>query len=158
MKITKHNASILQIEAFNKNIVFFAIIMLVFSLWRMIYLIANSESDFQQFISPIVCGLLSFFAGNAFSEKTTFQFIKEQRLIKWHRKKIIGKAQEGEIPFDAIEDIKLGITDLGHRAKKYRIEIQTSNSLLPISNVYSIAKKEEYSEIIKQINEYIHGS
>ncbi len=154
MKITVENEKTLQIEEHNIFTVLFAFILVVFFITKLVSFIFYHESSLRQYIGVILGLLVSFGAGNAFSEKITFQFNQYEKAVRWSKKKAIGSGQSGIIPFGDIIKVNLGTLYMGQDAK-YRIELVCRNQTIPVSAVYELGKKVEHEQMIKKIVEFI---
>lgn len=154
MKITVDNESTLQIEEQNTIVVMFALVLFASFIFRLGYLLFQYESNTREYIGVIIGLAVSFFGGNAFSEKVTFQFRRSEKMIKWSRKKLMGEEKSGWIPFQDISNVYLASIGRGQGAR-YRIEMVCHNEVIPISSVYSQGNKDKHDQIVERIVEYI---
>lgn len=157
MKITIENEKTLQIEEQKTCMIVLSIAFFVFFVLRLGYFILHHESSVREYIGVILGIVITCGAGNAFSERTEFQFNRYEKAVKWSKKKIIGSETSGIIPFSDIVDVKLASISLRQDAR-YRIELVCRNQTIPISAAFVQGDKEKCEQIINRIVECLKPS
>ncbi len=155
MKITRDDSEVLKIEDRHNGIVLLAAIFVVASIAQLINLASAGEQELQPYLIQLVALGIAIGAGNAFSEKSVFQFAAYERAVKWQRKKLLGHAESGLISFDDIEGVHIGTTGF-KQARKYRLELVVKGgAAVPLTKVYSQGEREKCEMVGERIKVYI---
>ena len=155
MKIKTDTESLLEIQSFAIGIALFAWGMGLFILVVLIHRFLQGSIEMEQTLSLLWAFFISFFGGAAFGKKDIFRVDQVGQAITWSRKGIWG--QDGhQVPFKEITDVVVQKTSQGN-SYSYRVAVKTADTVVPVSQIYSMGAKEKCEAIREKISQRISG-
>jgi hypothetical protein len=119
------------------------------------YQLASDQSSRWHIFFAVAILFVGLLGANQFARRIVFDFDKSAQQLAWSCTSLLGRRCR-VVPFKEIKSAGVHFHRDG-KMRMYRIEVHTDQGMLPMSNAFSTADKDELEAIASRINVIVGG-